>query len=184
VPAQVFGFPVKWLPLLAIPLLLENTLLFSLGEELGWRGYLLPHLVSLGPWRAVLLTGLLHGIWHLPLILLTPLYHAGGNHLIVIPLFPVSTTIAGMFFGCLRLATGSVWPASIAHTAHNLFWAVFAAFTMTSSPFVTEYLAGDTGLLVVVGYAVVGGGLMHTLTRLRRLARVRVMEMIKITRSA
>jgi len=33
----------------------------------------------------VLLTGLLHGIFHLPLILLTPFYHSAGNKLIVVP---------------------------------------------------------------------------------------------------
>ncbi len=53
-------------------------MLFALGEEIGWRGYLLPKLSGLGPVRAALLAGLLHGLWHLPIILLTPFYRGRG----------------------------------------------------------------------------------------------------------
>jgi hypothetical protein len=42
--------------------------LFGLGEELGWRGYLLPRLMALGKARAYLLTGVIWGLWHAPLI--------------------------------------------------------------------------------------------------------------------
>lgn len=40
----------------------------ALGNELGWRGYLLPHLMPLGRFRAYLITGLLWGIWFFPMI--------------------------------------------------------------------------------------------------------------------
>ena len=83
------------------------TLTLSLGEELGWRGYLLPRLLSLGRTRALLVTGLVWAAWHLPLIFLTPLYHADGNRWLTVPLF-VATIVAGsFFFGYLRLWTGS-----------------------------------------------------------------------------
>jgi membrane protease YdiL (CAAX protease family) len=131
------------------------TLTFSLGEELGWRGYLLSQLLSIGRTQAMVLVGLVWAAWHIPLIFLTPLYHADGNKLIVMPLF-VGTIVAGsFFFGYLRLWTGSVWPASIAHTAHNSAWATLGAFTLTSNPVVVnEYLAGDNGVLILVGTAV------------------------------
>ncbi len=47
---------------------LINTLL-ALGEELGWRGFLLPSLLPLGQWRAILMSGLIWGVWHAPAIL-------------------------------------------------------------------------------------------------------------------
>ena len=47
---------------------LINTL-FALGEELGWRGFLLPSLLPLGQWRAILMSGLIWGVWHAPAIL-------------------------------------------------------------------------------------------------------------------
>ena len=130
------------------------TLTFSLGEELGWRGYLLPQLLSIGWTRAMVLVGLVWAAWHMPLIFLTPLYHADGNKLIVVPLFVGTIVAASFFFGYLRLWTGSVWPASLAHTAHNAAWAILGAFTLTSNPVViNEYLVGDNGVLILVGTA-------------------------------
>jgi membrane protease YdiL (CAAX protease family) len=145
--------------------MLTIGLVTSLGEEIGWRGYLLPRLEFLGAWAAVLLTGLAHALFHLPIILFTPLYHAGGNRVVVIPLFILSVTIVGMFLGYLRLSTGSVWPAVLAHSAHNSIWAVFSALTAGSSPLVSEYLAGESGVLAIAGYAALGGWLLYTLTR-------------------
>ena len=40
----------------------------ALGSELGWRGYLLPRLMPLGRFRAYAMTGVLWGLWFLPLI--------------------------------------------------------------------------------------------------------------------
>lgn len=165
VPADIKGIPIKYLPLLIVGGLLADTVTVSLGEELGWRGYLVPRLATLGPWRAALLSGLLHGIWHLPLMLLTTQYHPDGSRAIVIPLFLLTLMVAGVFFAYLRFATDSVWPAALAHTAHNMFWLIFAAFTGASSPLVVEYLAGDSGLLIAVGYALAAGWLMFSLTR-------------------
>jgi uncharacterized protein len=127
------------------------TLTFSLWEEIGMRGYLLPKLLPLGRRRALALSGLVHAAWHMPLIFLTPLYHTAGNKLIVVPLFVGTILAASFVFGYLRIYTGSVWPASIAHAVHNAAWGTLAAFTVTSSPVVVnEYLAGDNGILILV----------------------------------
>jgi membrane protease YdiL (CAAX protease family) len=145
------------------------TLTFSIGEELGWRGYLLPRLAAgLGPRRGMLLTGLLHGGFHLPIILLTPFYHPEGNRLVIVPLFLVTFTVAGLLYGWLRLRTGSVWPASLAHSAHNYFWALFGSLTVATSPLATEYLAGETGIVPIVGYGLVAAWLVRRLGAPRR----------------
>ena len=132
------------------------TVTYSLGEELGWRGYLLPRLIQLGRTPALVLVGLVWAAWHLPMILLTPLYHADGNRWIVLPLF-VATILAGSFvFGYLRLRTGSVWPAALAHTVHNVSWGTLTLFTTTTSPvLVDEYLVGDNGILILAGTVLV-----------------------------
>jgi len=137
------------------------TLVFVFGEEIGWRGYLLPHLSALGRRRALLLSGLLHGIWHLPVLLLTPYYHHAGNPLIVVPLFLAGLTFAGVFYGQLRMMTGSVWPATIAHTAGNSFSTAFTALTVTASPLVFEFLVGESGILTVIGLAVVAAWILY-----------------------
>ncbi len=129
------------------------TLTFTLGEEIGWRGYLLPKLLSLGRTPALLLVGLIWAPWHLVLFFLTPFFPM-GNVLIFVPLFVGTIVAASFFFGYLRLYTGSVWPASIGHSVHNAAWDTLGALTATSSPvLVNEYLAGDNGILILVATA-------------------------------
>ena len=131
------------------------ALTFSLAEEIGIRGYLLPKLLALGRTRALALSGLVFAIWHMPLILLTPFF-AVGNKLISLPLFVATVVAASFVYGYLRLYTGSVWPASLAHAVHNAAWGTLGAFTATSYPvIVNKYLVGDYGILILVG-AVIG----------------------------
>jgi membrane protease YdiL (CAAX protease family) len=103
----------------------------------------------------MLITGLLHGIYHLPLMLLTTFYHGEGNRLIVLPLFLLTLTIAGVAYGYLRLTTNSVWPAALAHLAFNTYWVYLGAFTVAVSPLALEYLAGESGLLTILSLAAV-----------------------------
>jgi membrane protease YdiL (CAAX protease family) len=129
------------------------TLTFTLGEEIGWRGYLLPKLLSLGRTPALLLVGLIWAPWHLVLFFLTPFFPM-GNVLIFVPLFVGTIVAASFFFGYLRLYTGSVWPASIGHSVHNAAWDTLGALTATSSPvLVNLYLVGDNGILILVATA-------------------------------
>ena len=134
------------------------TLTFSLGEEIGIRGYLLPKLLSSGRRRrALALSGLVWATWHMPLIFLVPaLNFPTGNLLLFFPLFYGSIVAASFIFGYLRIYTGSVWPASIGHSVHNAAWSALAAFTLTASPvLVNVYLVGDFGILILIG-AVIG----------------------------
>ncbi len=39
------------------------------GEEIGWRGYMLTRLIDAGVPRPVLTSGIIWGVWHVPLIL-------------------------------------------------------------------------------------------------------------------
>ena len=134
------------------------TLTFSLGEEIGIRGYLLPKLLSSGRRRrALALSGLVWATWHMPLIFLVPAVNfPTGNLLLFFPLFYGSIVAASFIFGYLRIYTGSVWPASIGHSVHNAAWSALAAFTLTASPvLVNVYLVGDFGILILIG-AVIG----------------------------
>jgi membrane protease YdiL (CAAX protease family) len=125
--------------------------LFALGEEVGRRGYMLPRLLGRGVVSAMLIVGFLHGVWHLPLMLTTDLYHNSGNPLLVVPLFLLTLTLAGVFFGFLRLWTGSVWPVAIAHAAANTAWELMTEMTQTKSPLVLEYVGGESGVIMIAG---------------------------------
>jgi membrane protease YdiL (CAAX protease family) len=145
----------------ALQNLVVATLVFSLGEELGWRAYLLPKLAStLGIGRGMALTGFLHGVFHMPVIFLTGFYHPDGNRWVIVPMFLLAVTVGGLLFGYLRLSTGSVWPASLAHSAHNWFWGMFGGFTIASSPIAAEYLAGESGILPILGYGLLAAWLL------------------------
>ena len=125
--------------------------LFALGEEIGWRGYMLPRLFSFGVVPAMLIVGFLHGVWHLPLMLTTDYYHNIGNPLLVVPLFLVTLTLAGVFFGFIRIWTGSVWAVAIAHAAANTAWELMTEMTETKSPLVLEYVGGESGVIMIGG---------------------------------
>jgi membrane protease YdiL (CAAX protease family) len=125
--------------------------LFALTEETGWRGYMLPRLLSLGVVPAMLLVGFLHGVWHLPLMLTTDYYHNTGNPLLVVPLFLVTLTLAGIFYGFQRIWTGSVWPVAIAHAVVNMAWEIMTEMTQTKSALVLEYIGGESGVIMIGG---------------------------------
>jgi membrane protease YdiL (CAAX protease family) len=128
------------------------VLTFALGEEIGMRGYLQPHLMSLGRTRALFMVGLVWATWHMPLYYFMAKLFPVGNVLFFLPLFYGTIVAASFFFGYLRIYTGSIWPASIAHSVHNAAWGVLGAFTVTSYPvLVNLYLVGDYGILILIG---------------------------------
>ena len=142
------------------------SMFLALGEEIGWRGYLLPHMLPLGRTRALLLSGFLHGVWHLPLMWMTPFYHASGDRWTVTALFLLSLTAAGVFYGYLRLTSKSVWPAALAHGAFNMFWTTFTAITIAvGSADMLEYWAGESGVITLVEVALVAVWLIYRLQR-------------------
>jgi membrane protease YdiL (CAAX protease family) len=139
-----------WLPNLIISLLLNLLIIVPLviGEEIGFRGYFLPRLRDLGSTKAVVVSGFLHGAWHLPLIFLTSFYLTEGNRILTIPLFLMLLTASGMMSGVLRLSTNSLWPSIVLHATFNTFLGGFATLTAASSP-LTIYIIGESGVLTL-----------------------------------
>ena len=89
--------------------------LFAFGHELAWRGYLLPRLVAeLGPWRGVLLHGLVWGVWHAPLVVFGG-YAYPGQPALGLALWTLFCALYGVLLAWLTFASGSLLPASLAH---------------------------------------------------------------------
>jgi uncharacterized protein len=142
----------------SVPLLVLDVLAgfligaaFALCEEVGWRGYLLPRMRGFSPFSAMLIVGFLHGVWHMPILLTTDYYHSTGNPWLVAPLFLITLTLAGIFYGFLRTWTGSVWPVAIAHAAANTAWNISSQVSQTKSPAVLEYVGGESGVIMIAG---------------------------------
>lgn len=107
----------------------------TLGEEFGWRAYLQQKLMPLGWRRAVLLMGVIWGVWHWPILALGHNYgldYVGAPWLGMLT-FIVFTTAFGVILGWLTIRGGSVWPAVIGHGALNGI-AALPALAMQGEP--------------------------------------------------
>ncbi|MGN6741771.1 MAG: lysostaphin resistance A-like protein [Amnibacterium sp.] len=105
------------LQLVQLPLGAVLNAFFTVGEETGWRGFLLPALRPLGTWPALLLTGAVWGLWHAPVILLG--YDFGRPDASGLALMVVGCTAYGVLVGWLRIRSATVWPSVFAHAGFN-----------------------------------------------------------------
>jgi len=124
------------------------------GEEIGWRGYLLTRLIDAGVPRPILVSGLIWGLWHVPVVLGTG-YAAGPSPVASAGLLVVLATAFGFVFARLRLETGSVWPAIVLHAAWNSI--IQSAFDAARTGGDRSHLHGDaswwvgeSGVLTVI----------------------------------
>ncbi|WP_460799101.1 lysostaphin resistance A-like protein [Microbacterium sp. GXF0217] len=132
----------------------------AFGEELGWRGFLLPALRQYGTWPALLISGAIWGLWHAPVILLG--YNFGRTDLTGV-LFMVGGCVGwGILLGWLRLRSASVWPAVFAHGAINAAAGTVLMLAAAGAD-VDMALAGPLGVagwiacaLVIVALALTG----------------------------
>lgn len=134
----------------------------AMGEEFGWRGYLMPQLMEItSTGRAVLITGAVWGIWHAPLIAMGYEYGFGYPFApwLGILLFTVVTMALGVVFGWLAIRGGSVWPAAVGHGAFNAIAALPLLVTLGKpnllvGPLPIGILAGIPLFAVAVGLLV------------------------------
>ena len=93
------------------------NMLFALGEEIGWRGFLLPRLEPLGQWKAILVSGLVWGIWHAPTIAQGqnyPDYPIAGIFMMIVFCILLGTIFAWLYFN-----TRSPWATALAYGSVN-----------------------------------------------------------------
>lgn len=103
--------------LLAITLAPLINVIFALGEELGWRGFLLRELLPLGQWQAILLSGLIWGLWHAPAVMQGLNYP--GYPILGVFMMVVFCILLGTILAWLYLNTASPWTPALAHGAVN-----------------------------------------------------------------
>ena len=146
--------------------------LLALGEEIGWRGLLVPQLARVQPFgRTALISGVIWGLWHVPLIV-TGDYSSGAPAWYAIACFMVLVIGMSFAFTLLRLASGSIWPAVLMHAVHNTFiQSVLDKLTVdtgNTAYFTTEFGLGLAIMGVIVGLVFWRQG--QALDRARRLA--------------
>lgn len=103
-----------------IPINLFGGFLIFIGEEFGWRSYLVEKLRPLGRWKAFLISGIFWSLWHLPFLIF-----ADGSNVFYLKLIGILVSLFiyvlfGFIFGWLYLESKSVWPCVLMHSYNNL----------------------------------------------------------------
>jgi membrane protease YdiL (CAAX protease family) len=162
--ADDLPLPVSTLVLLQIVQVLVVgwlNVLPALAEEWGWRGWLLPALRPLGRWPAILLVGVVWGLWHAPVVLLGYNYPLEPAPL-RLGLMVVFCVVTGSLLGWLRLRSRSVWPCAIGHGFVNAAAGLPLLFAAAGAPVdnATTGLLGWTGWLVMLVALAVAAALL------------------------
>lgn len=110
------GIGIPLIATLGLPLSMAN----ALGEEIGWRGFLLPRLTGqFGFTFGCLISGCIWAVWHYPALLGAD-YNAGTKPAFALTCFTLMVIGMAFVMGWLRLKSGSLWPCAILHASHNL----------------------------------------------------------------
>jgi membrane protease YdiL (CAAX protease family) len=125
---------------------LLKACLYALGEEIGWRGFLVPELAKTTTFlNTALISGLAWAIWHYPTII----FGGYNNGNIFYSLFSFTLAVVAISFpmAWLRLKSGSLWTGMIFHASDNLFLEdVFSNLTQDTG--ITNYFVGEFGLFI------------------------------------
>jgi membrane protease YdiL (CAAX protease family) len=130
-----------------------DTCKYAAGEEIGWRGYMLSRLVDSGIGAPILISGLVWGLWHAPLIV-SGQYAAGPHPILSLGLFLAGIVAGGYVFAWLRLSSGSIWPCIWGHAVWNAV--IQGAFDRSTSA--GSVWVGESGVLtaaVLILFAIV-----------------------------
>ena len=132
----ILGKTNQSIPFFLINIILSHLLfiaggsILTLGEELGWRGYLQEKLLrKYGLIWGLVILGAIWGYWHLPIILMGynfPSQPVLGGLL----LMPIGTIFIGIFLAWIYLRSKSIWMPALAHTSLNIFSGFFYGMTM------------------------------------------------------
>jgi len=135
---------------------LIGSLASALGEEIGWRGFLVPELArNFSFTTTALISGIVWSLWHYPLLIWGD-YNGGTATWYGLTCFTVMVIGISFVFAWMRLKSGSLWTGAMLHASHNLFvQAIFTPLTRNTgktSWFIDEF--GAVLPLVIIGFAI------------------------------
>lgn len=135
--------------LIFIAFALGFTILFTLTEELGWRGYLYRQWRHLGFWRFSLIHGAIWGAWHWPMVIYFGMVFA-DDRLLGLLYYPLSLMTLAPIMTLMRDRDGSIWAPGILHgTVNTLSIILFGALTHKTEPNFAAVLVNVSMLVFV-----------------------------------
>lgn len=125
---------------------------FGLGEEIGWRGFLLPRLMVLGKTKAYLILGVIWGLWHAPLILVG--FNYPDSPISGIIMMCIFTTSIGFIMNDVVLKNESTILAGWAHGLLNSQGYGVWKLIMPQTNYILGGIAGVVGIVVWTLYGI------------------------------
>jgi len=129
--------------------LFPQSCAFALGEEIGWRGFLVPELYkTMSFTKTAIISGTIWALWHFPIIIFS-------NYKSTAPLwynlccFSIFIILSSFFYAWIRLKTNSVWTAVFFHASTNLFvQQIFDPLTIHTK--YNPYFTGEFGIGLII----------------------------------
>jgi uncharacterized protein len=126
----------------------------ALGEEIGWRGFLVPELSKVVGFTGVsLISGLMWAVYHFPALIFGD-YNKGAPAWYSVICFTLMVVADSFILAWLTLRSKSLWPAAIFHGSHNLFiQSILTPLTRDTGR--TNYFIDEfgIGLVITIGIA-------------------------------
>jgi membrane protease YdiL (CAAX protease family) len=126
---------------------------YPLGEEFGWRGYLLRRLKKGGSWRrATLVIGAVWALYHIPLVIFSPTGVWPAATAITYAISSIALAVPFTWFAA-KAKRGSVIPASVLHASLNAWNQTLVGEPAFGAIGLLQGDQGDTWILAVEGLA-------------------------------
>ncbi len=121
----------------------------ALGEEIGWRGFLVPELSKTTSFTTTsLISGIVWSLWHYPILIYGD-YNAGTPTWYGLTCFTVMVISISFVFAWMRLKSGSLWTGAILHGSHNLYiQAIFTPLTRDTGK--TKWFIDEFGCVIPI----------------------------------
>ena len=128
---------------------MANNAASALGEEIGWRGFLVPELAKKFSYsKTSLIAGGIWAVWHFPILIFAD-YNSGTPYWYGLACFTVLIVSVSFMLTWFRLKSNSLWTGVILHASHNLF--VQSIFTpLTKDTGNTKYFVDEFGIVLPI----------------------------------
>jgi len=122
----------------------------ALGEEIGWRGFLVPELArrTNNFTLTALISGCVWALWHYPILIFAD-YNSGTPTWYGLTCFTAMVIALSFVFAWMRLKSGSLWTGVLLHASHNLFIQGFFD-PITADTGRTKYVTGEFGAALAI----------------------------------
>lgn len=126
----------------------------ALGEEIGWRGFLVPELAKVTSFtKTALISGAVWTAWHVPILVFAD-YNNGTPVWYGLICFAILVMSISFVFAWMRLRSGSLWTGVFLHASHNLFiQAILTPLTLDTGR--TKYVIDEFGCALALVAVVV-----------------------------